>query len=80
MARMIAIGWSRKTVNKQGGRIKRMFKWGVSQELIPAFVYQALSTVNGLRRGRTEARETSPVLPVVSVLKQYYSEVIAVSG
>ncbi len=63
-ARMVASGWARPTVNRQVGRIKRLFKWGVSQELIPASIYQALSTVSGLRKGRTEARETDPVLPV----------------
>ncbi len=64
MARMVANGWARTTVNRQTGRIKRMFKWGVSQEIIPASIYHALSTVSGLRKGRTEARETDPVLPV----------------
>lgn len=41
-----------------------MFKWAAGEELIPAGIAQALTMVAGLRRGRTEARETSPVLPV----------------
>ena len=64
MAQMVADDWSRGTVNRQAARIKRMFKWAVSQELIPASIHHALSSVAGLRKGRTEARETSPVLPV----------------
>ncbi|HEX2476501.1 MAG TPA: site-specific integrase, partial [Lacipirellulaceae bacterium] len=64
ISRMVTNGWSRSTVNKQTGRIKRMFKWGVSQELVPASLYQALATVSGLRKGRTEAHETDPIMPV----------------
>jgi integrase len=41
-----------------------MFKWGVAEELVAPEVYQALATVPGLRRGRTEAVERPPVAPV----------------
>jgi integrase len=41
-----------------------MFKWGAAAELIPASIPQALSMVEGLKIGRTEARETAPVKPV----------------
>ena len=41
-----------------------MFKWAVSQELIPATVYEGLKTVDGLKRGRTKAKENPPVGPV----------------
>ena len=61
---MIASGWSRKYCNDALGRIKRMFKWGVSEELIPVEVHQALATVPGLRRGRSAARDTEPIRPV----------------
>lgn len=64
MAQMVTSGWSRGTINRQAARIKRMFKWAVSQELIPASIHHALSSVAGLRKGRTEARETDPVRPV----------------
>jgi integrase len=43
------------------GRVRRVFKWAASQELVPANVYAALSTVVGLQRGRTNAREKEPV-------------------
>jgi len=45
-------------------RIRRMFKWAVAEELVPASVSQALAAMPGLRRGRTDARETEPILPV----------------
>ena len=64
MQRMVDEGWTRGTVNKQAGRIKRMFKWGVSRQLVPGEIAQSLWSVDGLRKGRTEARESTPVLPV----------------
>lgn len=56
--------WSRRNINKQVARIKRLFKWAVSQEMLPPAVFQAVATVDGLRRGRSGARETAPVRPV----------------
>lgn len=44
--------------------IKRVFKWGASQELLPVTIHQALATVPGLRKGRSDAREAQPVQPV----------------
>ncbi len=41
-----------------------MFKWGVSEELVPPSVHQALQSVPGLRRGRADVRESEPVRPV----------------
>jgi site-specific recombinase XerD len=61
---MIKAGWCRRNINKQIGRVVRMFGWGVSQELVAADVAHALREVKGLHKGRTEARETSPVMPV----------------
>jgi len=61
---MIRLGWIRPTINKQIGRIRRCFKWGVEQELVPAETLTALQAVSGLRAGRSAAREPEPVLPV----------------
>jgi integrase len=55
---------SRGVVNQRTERIRRVFKWGASEQMAPASVYSALLTVTGLQRGRTEARETEPVRPV----------------
>jgi integrase len=61
---MIDDGLSRGTINQRVGRVVRVFKWAASEELVPAAVYQALRTVSGLPRGRSEAREPEPVRPV----------------
>ena len=55
---------SRSYVNATVATIKRIFKWATSRELVPGTVYQALATVEGLRKGRTTAREPEPILPV----------------
>lgn len=57
-------GWARKTINQQVGRIKRIFKWGVENELVPPAILQGLQAVSGLKRGRTDARETEPIKSV----------------
>jgi integrase len=61
---MIDAGACRGVVNQRIGRLRRMFKWGVGEELVPPAVYHALAAVAGLQRGRTEARESEPVKPV----------------
>jgi len=63
-ARWIADGICRHQVNLRAGRLKRVFKWGVSEELVPVTVWQALLTIQGLQEGRSEARETPSVTPV----------------
>jgi integrase len=61
---MIKLGWGRKHINEQVGRIARMVKWGIEQEIVPAAVYHALQAVRGLRAGRSAAPEGEPVRPV----------------
>ncbi len=61
---MIDSGLCRRQVNARVGRVKRVFKWAASEELIPITTYQALATVAGLQAGRTAAPETEPVRPV----------------
>lgn len=61
---MVRSGLCRNEVNKRVGRVIRMFGWAVSNELLPVTIHQALKTVPGLRRGRSEARETAKVKPV----------------
>lgn len=62
--RMVDRGWSRKNINQQVGRIRRVFKHGVENELVPAAVLEALEAVGGLQAGRSAAKETAPVPPV----------------
>lgn len=54
----------RKQINARIGKIRRMFKWAVSEGKLRVEVFQALLTVEGLRKGRTTARETPRVRPV----------------
>jgi integrase len=45
-----------------------MYKWAVSEELLAESVFRALATVRGLERGRTEAKETAPIVPVADAI------------
>jgi integrase len=62
--RMVESGLCRNTINRRVGRIKSMFRWAESEELIPPSTYHALQTVRGLAKGRTAARDTEPIRPV----------------
>jgi integrase len=62
--KIVRHGLARGVINQRIGRIKRLFKWAVENELVPPSVYQALAAVSGLRHGRSEARETEKVKPV----------------
>jgi integrase len=57
-------GLCRGVVNQRIGRIKRVFRWAVENELVAASVYQALAAVSGLQRGRSAARDTEPIKAV----------------
>ena len=61
---LVRDGLSRPGVNERVERIKRVFKWAVSEELVGPTVHQALATVTGLQAGRTTAWEPDPVEPV----------------
>ena len=61
---MVDAGIVRKSVNRRIGRIKRMFKWGVENELISGEVLAAVTAIAGLRYGRSAATEKDPVMPV----------------
>jgi integrase len=63
-AEMIAMDWCRNVVNRQVVRVRFMFKWAVSQELIPGEVLYRLASVGGLRKGHKGVRDTDPVEPV----------------
>jgi site-specific recombinase XerD len=62
--RMIQAGQSRRYINDNVDRIRRVFRWGASEELLPAAVHEALQTVEALPKDRSAARETAPVPPV----------------
>ena len=62
--RMIDDGLARTSVNARVNRVRRSFRWAASIEMVPVAVVQALATVAGLQKGRSEAREPDPVGPV----------------
>ncbi len=57
-------GLARTSINSMVGCVKLAFRWAASKEMIPASVFQALDTLQGLHIGRSGARETDPVKPV----------------
>jgi integrase len=56
-------GIARRSVNKIIGTVKRMWRWMVGEELLPAECFHRLQAVEGLRIGRTKAPENPPVRP-----------------
>jgi integrase len=61
---MVRGGRCRTRVNRDISRVRRLFRWAASKKLVPLSVHQGLATIEGLRAGRSEARETEPVRPV----------------
>jgi hypothetical protein len=64
---------SRRYVNENIGRIRRAFHWGVSEELIEERTYRRLLTVDGLRKGKTNAPERPQVEPIDAALFPAFS-------
>ena len=61
--RMVQKDWCRKYINHQIDRVRRMFRWATEEELLPGFVYHALQSVRGLRKGKPGVRESEKVRP-----------------
>jgi integrase len=55
---------ARTEINKRIRRIVRAFNWATSEQILPESVYNTLKTVEGLKRGRSEARESQRVRTV----------------
>ena len=62
--KMVEDGLTRQGINARVNKIRRVFRWAVSEELAPAALVHALTTVAGLEAGRTPAPESKPVTPV----------------
>ena len=62
--RMVDQGLCRRHINHRVNRVRRVFRWGVENELVPPDVLHSLQAVTPLKKGRTTARETEPVRPV----------------
>jgi integrase len=61
---MVNAGQARKSINKHVGRIRRLIRWGVAEELVSTDVLLAIRALDGLQAGRSTAAESLPVLPV----------------
>ncbi len=74
---MVKDDLSRKVVNSRVNRIRRIFKWGVENELVEPKVLQALQAISPLKAGRTDARELPEVRPVpvehIDAIRPYVS-------
>lgn len=75
--KFIQDGHSRKHINKLISRIKQIFRWAVSEELIHSEVIHALETVPGLKRGRSVAPESVPVRPVAAAHIQRIQSIVS---
>jgi integrase len=63
-AEMVRMGWCRNHVNAAVRRVRRCFRWGVEEGIVPHGVLGAISAVSALKKGRTECKERPPVGPV----------------
>jgi integrase len=54
----------RRVINQRVDHVRRVFRWAVSEQLVASDLYQALTTVAGLRRGQQGTRENPKVKPV----------------
>lgn len=61
---LIENGYARKSINQRIGRIRRFFRWCCKHDHLPATLYHSLLAVDGLRRGKSGAREPEPIGPV----------------
>lgn len=61
---MIDAGCVRSSINRMVERIRRMFRWAVAEEHVPPEALVAIQSLSGLRYGRSNAKESSPVKPV----------------
>ena len=55
--RLVHDGRSRQFVNRRMNSIRRCFRWGVAEELVPGDRIQALAAVDGLRHGAAPESE-----------------------
>ncbi len=61
---VILSGSSRQYANKIASRIRTIFTWGVSSEIVDPKVLIAIQSVKPIYGGETAARETEPTMPV----------------
>ncbi|MEM9367354.1 MAG: site-specific integrase [Planctomycetota bacterium] len=57
-------GYVRSSINRSQRRLVAIFKWGVENELVHPETWQRLKAVATLKKNRTPAPESVPVMPV----------------
>ncbi len=62
--RLVADGRPRVSVNRIVKGVRRLFRWAVVMEHVPATIITALEAVEPLRKGQTDAPELPPVTDV----------------
>jgi len=72
---MIAKGWPRTRVNEQISRVRRVFRWGVSQEIVSVHTVLALRELLPLREG--EVRGLTESSPVTAASQEQVDAVLA---
>ena len=60
----IANGWTRSFIGKSVSRIRHIWKWAVSREMISATTLEALRALEPLKRGKSEAVESKRRLAI----------------
>lgn len=61
---MVGKGWTREHVNAQVRRVRRVFRWAESVELMPAGKWFQLRSLEGLKAGKTQAKDQRKKQPV----------------
>jgi integrase len=61
---MIEAGRCRKLINQDVHRIRAMFRWAASEELLPGDSLASLAAVEPLEKGRSAAKDRPPIAPV----------------
>jgi integrase len=54
---------TREVVNSRVNRIRRVFRWGVSRQLVPPTMAASLESLDALKADRCDCRESKPVRP-----------------
>jgi integrase len=64
---MLDAGLGRRTINQRIARIVRVFKFGVEAEMVDPTLHLKLKAVEGLKKGRSAAKEPKIIRPVADV-------------
>jgi integrase len=61
---MVGANLCRTVINSRVNRIRRVIKWGVRRQMVAPAVLISLQSLEPLKRGRCQVRESNPVKPV----------------